>query len=140
MHENPYDTILGLMTNAAQCNQSPGIEIGTILASPPNIKVSYKGIILESEELYISEYLLTDYMRTAKGHIVSATQNRGGGGGYAEYESHNHDIDNDYTDTVITTDTLKPGDKVSIMPFRPEGGSQQYIILDKIVRPDRRKF
>ena len=81
--------------------------------------------------------MLVGYERTAKGHIVSATQNRGGGGGYAAFESHNHDIDNDYTDNIVYTDTLKAGDYVSIMPMMSEdGSSQQYIILDKIVRLD----
>lgn len=141
MHKNSFDELLGIIDGVSANNQSPTIQIGTIIASPPNIQVSYKGIILESPELYISEYLLTDYKRTAKGHIVSATQNRGGGGGYAEYESHNHDINNDYTDTIITTDTLQPGDKVAVMPCQSEdGSSQQYIILDKLVRPDRRRF
>lgn len=133
--------MLNIMSGVACNNQSPTIQIGTIITPPPKIQVSYKDILLESPELYISEYLLTDYARTAKGHIVSATQNRAGGSGDPAFASHNHDIDNDYTDTVITTDTLVAGDKVVIMPCQSEDGtSQQYIILDKIVRPDRSMF
>lgn len=141
MKENPYDSMLDIMTGAAKAQQKQGAQIGTIVNPPPNIKVSYRGFLLESPELYISEYLLTEYGRTARGHIVSATQNRAGGGGYAEYASHNHEINNDYTDSIIYTDTLKVGDKVTIFPILSEDGTrQEYVITDKIVRPDRRAF
>lgn len=136
-NKNPYGTILDVMAGVSKNTNSPSIQIGKIITPPPEIQVSYNGIILEKPEVWISEYLLIGYERTAKGHIVSATQNRAGGGGYAQYESHNHDIDNDYTDNIIYTDTLKPGDYVSIMPMVSEdGSSQQYVILDKIVRLD----
>ena len=69
-------------------------------------------------------------------HLVSATQNRAGGSGDAAYQSHNHDIDNAYTDSVIYTDTLKPGMYVAIMPMLINDRIQQYIILDEIVRID----
>ena len=59
-----------------------------------------------------------------------------GGSGDAAYQSHNHDIDNAYTDSVIYTDTLKPGMYVAIMPMLINDRIQQYIILDEIVRID----
>lgn len=133
-NENPYGSILKMMAKVSERTNSPAIQIGKIIASPPEIKISYNGIILEKDEVWISAYLLIGYQRTAKGHLVSATQNRGGGGGYAQYESHNHDINNDYTDTIIYTDTLIAGDCVSIMPMLSEDGTiQQYVILDKII-------
>ena len=141
MLKNSYEELLRIVSDVSVAANSPVMQIGTVLQSPPDIKVSYKNIILESPELYISEYLLTEYARTTRGHLVSATQNRAGGGGDAAYASHNHDIDNDYTETIITTDTLVPGDKVAIMPVPSEDGTNQaYIILDKLVRPDRRTF
>lgn len=136
-NENPYGKLLDIMAGVGKDVNSPSIQIGKVITPPPEIKISYNGITLEKEEIWISKYLLVDYERTAKGHIASATQNRAGGGGYAQYESHNHDINNDYTDNIIYTDTLKPGDYVSIMPMMSEDGtSQQYIILDQIVRLD----
>ena len=134
MKENPYSELLNIVSSVSQNNNSPAIQIGKILASPPNIQVSYNGIILTKEEIWISEYLLIGYRREAKGHIISRTQYRAGGSGQAEYQSHNHDIHDDYTDDIIYTDTLIAGDYVSIMPMVSEdGSSQQYIILDKIV-------
>lgn len=134
MNETPESQLFGILNGVAKNNQPETIQIGKVLAPPPNIKVQYKDFILEKEDVWISEYLLIGYERTAKGTIVSETQPRGGGGGYAEYASHTHDIKNPYTDNIIYTDTLKPGEYVSIMPIQQvEGTTQQYIILDKIV-------
>ena len=60
MKKNPYSELLGIMDGVGKNNQAPIIQIGTILEPPPNIKVRYKSIILESSECYISEYLLTE--------------------------------------------------------------------------------
>lgn len=136
MEKNPYITFLNLMEGISESCNSPSIQIGKILSPPPKIEVLYNGIILTKEELWISRYLLEGYDRRAKGHIKSGTQKRGGGSGEASYESHNHDIDNDYTDTVIYTDTLKEGMYVAIMPMFLNQDIQQYIILDEIVRMD----
>ena len=134
MNETPESQLFGILNGVAKNNQPETIQIGKILAPPPNIKVQYKDFILEKEDVWISEYLLIGYERTAKGTIVSETQPRGGGGGYAAYASHTHDINNPYTDNIIYTDTLKPGEYVSIKPIQQvEGKTQQYIILDKIV-------
>lgn len=134
MNETPESQLLGILNGVAKNNQPETIQIGKVLAPPPNIKIQYKDFILEKEDVWISEYLLIGYERTAKGVIVSETQPRSGGGGYALFASHTHEINNPYTDNIIYTDTLKPGEYVSIMPIQQvEGTTQQYIILDKIV-------
>ena len=134
MNETPESQLLGILNGIAKNNQPEIIQIGKVLAPPPNIKVQYKDFLLEKEDVWISEYLLIGYERTAKGVIKSETQPRSGGGGYALFASHTHEINNPYTDNIIYTDTLKPGDYVSIMPIQQvEGTTQQYIILDKIV-------
>lgn len=134
MNETPESQLFGILNGVAKNNQPETIQIGKVLAPPPNIKVQYKDFILEKEDVWISEYLLIGYERTAKGVIKSETQPRSGGGGYALFESHTHEINNPYTDNIIYTDTLKPGEYVSIMPIQQvEGTTQQYIILDKIV-------
>lgn len=134
MKENPYSKLLTIMNGVSQNNQSPLMAIGKIIAPPPNIQVAYKDFILDKDDVWISEYLLIGYERTAKGVIKSETQPRAGGGGYSEFASHTHEINNPYTDNIIYTDTLKAGDYVSIQPLQQtEGTSQQYIILDKIV-------
>ena len=126
--ENPIQGIIDTIRKIAKNNNSPVMQIGKILASPPEIQVAYNGITLDKDEIYISEYLLMGYRRTAKGHIVSGTQTACSTCGHA------HVIDNDYTDDIIYTDTLVAGDLVSIMPILAEDGTKQkYIILDRIV-------
>lgn len=105
--------------------------VGKVLTPPPNLSVEWNNIVLTKEQIYLNEYWLPGHTRTHRGHIVSATQNRAGGGGYAEFASHNHDIDNDYTDSETLTDTLKPGDFVSVYP---QEGGQLFIIENKLVK------
>ncbi len=137
-NDNPISDFLDVMNKIARNNQSPIIGIGEVISTTP-LKILYNGIELDEKELWVNDYLLTDHKRTAKGHIVSATQNRGGGSGDPAYESHNHDIHNDYTDTIITTDTdLKVGFRVAIMPMQDstDNSKQQFIVLCHIRRPD----
>ena len=123
--------VLGIMHDVAESHVPTAQSVGIIVQPPPDIVVKWNNIELTKENIYIAEYLLVGYRREARGHIVSATQNRSGGSGDAAYASHNHDIDNDYTDDIIYTDTLKPGDLVSVLPC---AGSQLYIITDNLVK------
>lgn len=115
------DTVHGI----AESKRPQQAQIGIILAPPPEIQVALNDIILTKDDVYISEYLLVGYERTAKGHIVSGTQTA------CSHCSHAHVIDNDYTDNIIYTDTLKVGDRVSVIPL---AGDQLYFIEDKVVK------
>ena len=128
---NPYQDIYNLMAGAANARNVPEMAIGTVINPPPSLTVSYNGMTLTNNEIYIADYLLSGYTR----HMVGATSNKGGGSGDAAYESHNHPIDNDET----WTDALKTGDKVAIMPATDESGTNQiYFILARLFRPDWR--
>ena len=67
MQKNPYISLLNLMEQISRSSNSPSIQIGEILQSPPDIQVKYNGIVLTKEELWISHYLLAGYGRTARG-------------------------------------------------------------------------
>ena len=137
--EDPYKGLVGLTKALAEgAALQPTAGIGTILSPPPDIKISYHGYILDKENLWIDEYWIPGHTRTNKGHIVSATQERSGGGGYAEFASHNHDIDNDYTDSQTKTDTWKVGDKLELIPVlgEDERTTKQFIVGKKLVRLD----
>jgi len=105
--------------------------IGKVLTPPPNLSVAWNDIVITKEQIYLNEYWLPGHTRTHQGHIVSATQDKSGGSGYPEFESHNHDIDNDYTDSETLTDTLKQGDLVSVYP---QDGGQLFLIESKVVK------
>lgn len=131
MNENPAASIVkSIKEISVGCNPKTGL-LGKILAPPPNIKIAYGDIILDKDDIWISEHLLIGYRRTAKGTIVSETQPRAGGGGYAEFANHTHDINNSYTNDIIYTDTLKVGDHVAMIQI---DDTKQYFVLQKMVR------
>lgn len=137
--EDPYKGLLKLMGNIGK---SSGLQatpvIGEIITPPPALTVSYNGMALDSKYLWIDEYWLQGHTRNARGHIISATQNRSGGSGDPAFASHNHDIDNDYTDSIIYTDTWQNGDKVLMIPIvgQDQKSVEQFVILCKLKRLD----
>lgn len=98
-------------------------SVGRVLSPPPDIRVKWNDITLSKEQIYLNEYWLPGHTR----HIVGATSYKGGGSGDAAYESHNHPIDNDET----WTDTLRPGDLVSVYP---QAGGQLFLIENRVVK------
>lgn len=124
--EQSVNAMVSNMHTLAATHESMETSVGEILAPPPEIKIKWNNIILDKKQIYIAEYLLAGYKREAKGHIKSGTQNADCGCG----SSHSHGIDNDYTDTIIYTDTLKVGDIVSVVPVK---GGQRFIVTDKLV-------
>lgn len=127
--EQSAASMVKLMHTAGKAEQVQMAQIGVVLAPPPNIVVEVNNIQLTKNDIFISEYLLPWYKR----HVVGETSYRGGGSGYAEYQSHNHPIDNDET----WTDTLVPGDLVLVIPLEGSAsleGNQMYVIADKVVR------
>lgn len=125
MSENAMARLIGVMRQQGAAVNPPDIKIGVVEAPPPQIRVRLDNITLEAKDCYISEYLLAGYRREAQGTIVSSTQPA------SCHVTHAHAISNSYTDDVIYTDTLRPGDLVSVMPLL---GNQLYVILDKVVK------
>lgn len=137
--DNPYKGLVALGKLLARgAAMQPTMGIGIIVSPPPEIKIKYNGFTLDKQFLYIDEYWIQGHTRKHKGHIVSATQYRAGGSGDAEFQSHNHDIDNDYTDVETLTDTWHIGDKVLMAPIIGEDGrtTKQFAVLCKLVRLD----
>lgn len=137
--DNPYKGLLALGKLLARgAAMQPTMGIGIIVSPPPEIKIKYNGFTLDKQFLYIDEYWIQGHTRTHNGHIVSETQPRAGGSGDAEFESHTHDIDNDYTDVETLTDTWKVGDRVLMAPIVGEDGrtTKQFAVLCKLVRLD----
>lgn len=118
--------IVDLQHQIAEAHTPHGTSVGKIIAPPPDIEIAWNNIILKKERIYIDEYLLIGHRRTAKGHIVSGTQLADCGCG----QEHEHAIDNDYAESWITTDTLKPGDLVEVTPIK---GDQLFIVKCKLI-------
>ena len=113
------DTIYGI----AASHESQEISIGKVISPPPNLRVAWNNIILEKQQLYIDVFLLSGYYRTARGNLQSETLEEG-------HHIHTHEINNPYTETFLTTDTLRKGDFVTILPIK---GGQQFVILGRVI-------
>lgn len=98
--------------------------LGTVESSDPlAIRVSQKDLIT-------AEYLITtDAVRDYDVDIEvnHVTENRAGGGGYAEYASHNHDYKG--RKRIRVYNGLKPGEIVAMIRQR---GGQQYLVVSRI--------
>lgn len=123
------DTIHGI----AKGEQPMGMRIGLVKSPFPNLVIRVDNIDITNEQIYLNDYWKPGHHREAEGHIISETQPRSGGGGYAEFASHTHDIHNDYTDTINMTDTLRVGDEVTVFPVYGQG-EQLYYIGQKVVK------
>ena len=98
--------------------------LGTVESSSPlSIRVSQKDLIT-------AEYLITtDAVRDYDVDIEvnHVTENRAGGGGYAEYASHNHDYNG--RKRIRVYNGLKRGEIVVMIRQR---GGQQYLVVSRI--------
>ena len=98
--------------------------LGTVESSSPlSIRVSQKDLIT-------AEYLITtDAVRDYNVDIEvnHVTENRAGGGGYAEYASHNHDYKG--RKRIRVYNGLKRGEIVVMIRQR---GGQQYLVVSRI--------
>lgn len=98
--------------------------LGVVESSNPlSIRVSQKDLIT-------AEYLITtDAVRDYDVDIEvnHVTENRAGGGGYAEYASHNHDYKG--RKRIRVYNGLKRGEIVVMIRQR---GGQQYLVVSRI--------
>lgn len=121
--EYSVSQMLSIQHGIAEKHVPPSVSVGVVLTPPPALTVQWNNIVITPDQIYLNDYWLPGHTR----HIVGATSYRGGGSGDPAYESHNHPIDNDET----WTDTLKPGDLVSV---HPQEGGQSFIIESKLVK------
>lgn len=129
--EQSMATLVDRIHGIAQDERLARPKIGIVLTPPPALKVKVDDIVIEQGEIYIFSYSLPGYTR----HMVGETSFKGGGGGYAEYESHNHPINNDET----WTDTLVEGDLVGVIPLEGVTDStgdqtQMFLITGRLTR------
>ncbi len=91
--------------------------------APLSIRIDQKDIL--TEEFLI----LTDLVRDFSVDITVShtTENRAGGGGYAEFASHNHD----YTGRkkIIVHNSLSVGESVILIQ---QAGGQEFIVLSRL--------
>ena len=113
--------VLGVLNAQKLCT----IVYGTVISVEPlEVKVDQK-LTLKKEQLKLTRAVMDYEVDMTIDHL---TENRSGGGGYAEFESHNHEYKG--RKKFLIHNGLVDGDKVTMI--RAHGG-QQYLIIDKEV-------
>ena len=123
------DTFKTLVTDTMNAYVMSDIVIGEVIStSPYQIQVDPKIIIPESNLVFTKN--TTDW--TAEISVDHVTENRAGGVGAAEYQSHNHDYVG--RKKFLIHNSLQVGDKAILIQ---ESGGQRYIVLDRWYNPNR---
>ena len=91
-----------------------------VVASESPLQIEVGGNTLDSDFLILSDNVRDYAVDIEVNHV---TENRAGGGGYAEYESHNHDYRG--RKKIIVYNGLKVGEKVVM--FQQAGGQLFYV-------------
>lgn len=103
MNGDPYSRILKIMSSLSNENSLPGIEIATVIQSPPTLLIRYRELEIDNDDIFIADYLLGGYNRQVE---INGAQ--------AE---------------IKTRCTLKKGDLVALIPTSDK---QRFIVLAKL--------
>lgn len=127
-----FAEMLGMMREQGRKDNPSTLQLG-VMQSANSVKID--DLVLNAEDLYIADYLVSGYTRKIKvpyvsGVTVDTTQNDGFG--YTDGNGVYHDPDTKVsTQSQITfTDGLKKGDLVAVMKIQD---TNRYVILAKVV-------
>ena len=123
------DTLLQTIKQAAQEAASAGkpfcFAFGEVITvNPLSIRIEQKMTLAETFFIF-TRAVLDHYVDITVNHV---TENRSGGGGDAEFASHNHDYAG--RKKIMIHNGLRVGEKVILLQ---QTGGQQYIILDRAI-------
>ena len=105
------------------------VIVGEVVsASPLEIKIDPK-LTIPEENIILTKNTSEWTMEMSVDHV---TENRSGGGGYAEFANHNHEYKG--RKKYLVHNQLVVGDKVIMLK---ETGGQRYIALDRWYNPNR---
>ena len=123
------DTIKQIALESVGATEPLEVIIGEVVGVDPlEIKIDPK-IILQEGNIVLTKNTSEWTMEMSVDHI---TENRSGGGGYAEFASHNHEYKG--CKKYLVHNQLVMGDKVILLK---ETGGQRYIALDRWYNPNR---
>lgn len=123
------DTIKQIAVESVGATEPLEVIIGEVVGVDPlEIKIDPK-IILQEGNIVLTKNTTEWTMEMSVDHI---TENRSGGGGYAEFASHNHEYKG--RKKYLVHNQLVMGDKVILLK---ETGGQRYIALDRWYNPNR---
>lgn len=123
------DTIKQIAIESVGATEPLEVIIGEVVGVDPlEIKIDPK-IILQEGNIVLTKNTTEWTMEMSVDHV---TENRSGGGGYAEFASHKHEYKG--RKKYLVHNQLVMGDKVILLK---ETGGQRYIALDRWYNPNR---
>lgn len=129
---NDYNKILNLFkeiaTNTIDSAVPVSILIGSVTQINPLVISLGANLPIPEERIVLTKNTCEWTMEMSVDHI---TENRSGGGGYAEFASHNHEYKG--RKKYLVHNQLQVGDKVLLIQ---ETGGQRYIALDRLYNPN----
>lgn len=129
---NDYNKILNLFkeiaTNTIDSAVPVSILIGSVTQVNPLVISLGANLPIPEERIVLTKNTCEWTMEMSVNHI---TENRSGGGGYAEFASHNHEYKG--RKKYLVHNQLQVGDKVLLIQ---ETGGQRYIALDRLYNPN----
>ncbi len=131
--ENDFHRIVGaikeIVVNTIRSLSLSDIEIGEVVSEDPLIIQTESKIPLDASSIILTKNTSLHSIDMSVDHL---TEKRAGGGGMAEYASHNHEYKG--RKTYLVHNELLVGEKVILLR---ESGGQRYIAIDKFYNPNR---
>lgn len=131
--ENDFHRIVGaikeIVVNTIRSLSLSDVEIGEVVSVDPLIIQTESKISLDASSIVLTKNTSLHSIDMSVDHL---TENRAGGGGMAEYASHNHEYKG--RKTYLVHNELLVGEKVILLR---ESGGQRYIAIDKFYNPNR---
>nr|DAQ93211.1 MAG TPA: Protein of unknown function (DUF2577) [Caudoviricetes sp.] len=130
--ENDFNKILNIIKSAAVTaveNTKPATMLVGVVVSESPLQIALDStLIIPEERIMLTKNTCEWTMEMSVDHI---TENRSGGGGQAEYASHNHDYKG--RKKYLVHNQLKKDDLVWLFQ---ETGGQRYIAIDRVYNPN----
>lgn len=124
-----YELIKQIVLSVIGSYTPSDVEIGEVISDSPLVIELESKIQITGDNIVLTKNTTDWTMEMSVDHL---TENRSGGGGYAEYASHNHEYKG--RKKYLVHNRLLTGDKVILLK---ESGGQRYVALDRWYNPDR---
>lgn len=130
--ENDFNKILNIIKSAAVTaveNTKPATMLVGVVVSESPLQIALDStLIIPEERIMLTKNTCEWTMEMSVDHV---TENRAGGGGDAEFASHNHDYKG--RKKYLVHNQLKKDDLVWLFQ---ETGGQRYIAIDRVYNPN----
>jgi len=128
-NDHLYAEMLGMMREQGAKDNPNTIQLG-VMQSASSVKVD--DLVLNSEDLYIADYLVSGYTRSIaipyiSGVSVDTTQSNG----FTSLDNSDPDVRTSRQSQITYTDGLKKGDCVVVQKLND---NNMYVILARVVQ------